>query len=53
MVVLLLVAAFVLVAGVATWVVRRLWSAPRPEGDDAETGQSADVSGAAVPAQED
>ena len=52
-VVLLLVAAFVLVAGVAAWVVRRLWTAPRPESDDAETGESADLSGAAVPARED
>jgi Flp pilus assembly protein CpaB len=34
-VVALLVAAFLLVAGVAGWVVRRLWSAT---GDDGEPG---------------
>jgi hypothetical protein len=33
-VVALLVAAFVLVAGVALWVVRRLWSAPGDAGQE-------------------
>lgn len=41
-VVLVLVAAFLLVAGVAGWTVHRLWTATGPQADDA-----------AAPAQED